>query len=97
MAIVFGLIGLYLFLEKNFTGRQVQRAHTQLALHRRRWAAPPIPERRADVGVADVLAAPPGPERHTMIRHWCEAVWQDWQHSRPEIVSLAQEELGIAP
>ncbi len=97
IAVVFGLIGLYLYLEKDFTGRQVQRAHMQLARRRRRWIAPPIPQRRADIGVADVLAAPTGRERHTMIRNWCKAVWQDWQDSRTQIVALAQEELGIAP
>jgi len=59
IAIVFGLIGLYLYLERNFTGRQVQRAHMQLARNRRRWVAPPIPLQRATIGVADVLAAPP--------------------------------------
>ena len=97
IAIVFGLIGLYLSVEKNFTGRQVQLAHMRLARYRRQWVAPPIPERRAALGVADVLDTTPGPERHAMIRRWCEAVWQDWQHSRPQIVALAHQELGIAP
>jgi len=97
IAVVFGLIGLYLYLEKNFTGRQVQRAHMQLARHRRRWVAPPIPERRANIGAADVLAVAPGSERQAMIHRWAKAMWRNWQHSRPEIVSLAQEELGIAP
>ena len=97
IAIVFGLIGLYLYLEKNFTGRQVQRAHMQLARRRRQWTAPPIPEQRAAIDVADVLAAAPGADRDAMIRRWCEAVWQDWQECRPQIVSLAQQELDIAP
>ena len=95
IAIVFGLIGLYLHLEKNFTGRQVQRAHMQLARYRRAWVAPPIPRQHAAIGVADVLAAPPGPERNAMIRRWCEAVWQDWQHARPQIEELAKSELGV--
>ncbi len=89
IAIVFGLIGLYLHLERNFTGRQVQRAHTELAGRRRQWVVPPIPARRATIGVADVLAATPGPERHAMIDRWCKAVWQDWQHARPQIEALA--------
>ena len=95
IAIVFGLIGLYLYLEKNFTGRQVQRAHMQLARYRRPWVAPSIPEQHAALRVADVLAAPPGPERNAMIRRWCEAVWQHWQHARPQIEALAQSELGV--
>ena len=91
IAIVFGLIGLYLHLERNFTGRQVQRAHMELARRRRPWEAPPIPEQRAGIGVADVLAAEPGPERHTMIDRWCKAVWLDWQHARPQIEALARD------
>jgi hypothetical protein len=35
IAIVFALVGLYLYIEKNFTGRQVQRFHTKLAKTRR--------------------------------------------------------------
>jgi Family of unknown function (DUF5946) len=97
IAIVFGLIGLYLYLEKNFTGRRVQQAHMQLARQRRGWIAPPIPQQRANVGVADVLAAAPGSERHDLIRRWCEAVWQDWQESRTTIVALAQSELDVTP
>jgi len=95
IAIVFGLIGLYLYVEKNFSGRQVQLAHMRLARYRRQWVAPPIPQRRAVIGVADVLAAPPGSERHAMIRRWCEAVWQDCHASRPPIVALAHRELAI--
>jgi hypothetical protein len=90
IAIVFGLIGLYLHVEKNFTGRQVQLAHMQLARRRQRWTAPPLPAlQQAAIGVADVLAAAPGPLRNTMIHRWCEAVWHDWQHARPEIAALA--------
>lgn len=96
IAIVFGLIGLYLHLEKNFTGRQVQLAHMQIARRRQPWAAPPLPEQRsAAIGIADVLACPPGPSRNAMIRRWCQAVWQDWQHARPAIVALARGLLSV--
>ena len=98
IAIVFGLVGLYLYIEKSFTGRQVQRAHMQLARHRKKWTAPPFPsDKRATIGIADVLAAPPGSARQDMIRRWCESVWQDWQASRAQITALVQAELGIDP
>lgn len=97
IAIIFGLIGLYLYLEKNFTGCQVQRAHMQLARHRRQWVAPPIPRQQAAIGVADVLAATAGSAREAMIRRWCEVVWQDWRESRSQIVALAREQLNILP
>ena len=90
------VIGLYLHLEKNFTGRQVQLAHMRLAQRRKHWNAPRIPARQgAAIHVADVIAAPPGPARHAMIRRWCEAVWQDWQHARPEMAALARDLLGV--
>jgi hypothetical protein len=96
IAIVFGLIGLYLHLEKNFTGRQVQRAHMRLAQRRKHWYAPALPaETRAAIRVGDVAAAPPGLDRNAMIRRWCEAVWQDWHHARPEIAALARNLLGV--
>jgi hypothetical protein len=96
IAIVFGLMGLFLHLEKNFTGHQVQRAHMEMARKRKHWTAPPIPQRHsAAIHVGDVLAAPPGTERNAMIRRWCQAVWQDWQHARPQIEALARELLGV--
>lgn len=92
IAVVFGLMGLYLHLERGYTGRQVQRAHMQMARKRKQWAAPPFPKgQNAPVRVDDVVAAPPGPERNAMIHRWCEAVWQDWQHARGEIAALARE------
>ncbi len=90
-------MGLYLYLEKDFTGRQVQRAHMKMARARKHWIAPPVPEQHAALGVAEVLAAAPGPERREMIRRWCQAVWQDWHHARPMIAALAQEQLDVAP
>ena len=96
IAIVFGLIGLYLHLEKNFTGRQVQLAHMRLARQRKHWTAPPLPaQARASIHVADVVAAPPGSERDAMIHRWCLAVWQDWQQARPEIAALARDLLSV--
>ncbi|HEY1986123.1 MAG TPA: DUF5946 family protein [Terracidiphilus sp.] len=97
ITIVFALMGLYLHLEKGFTGKQVQRAHMRMAQHRKRWVAPPLPQRQALIGVADVLAAAPGAGRNAMIRRWCAAVWKDWDASRGQIASLAQAELDVMP
>lgn len=97
IAVVFGLLGLYLYVEKNFTGRQIQRAHMQLAKRRRNWIAPSIPAGHAAICVADVLAAPPGPARHDVICRWCKEVWEDWKTSHAQIEALAQSELDIAP
>ncbi|HUB17365.1 MAG TPA: DUF5946 family protein [Acidobacteriaceae bacterium] len=95
MAVVFAVMGLYLYLEKNFTGRQVQLAHMRMARHRKEWPRVPIPKEQASLTVADVLTAEPGPARDARIRDWCAAVWEIWQESRPQIVALAKAELGV--
>lgn len=94
IAIVFALIGLYLHIEKGFTGKQVQRAHMQLAKWPNTWVKPPLPENRGDVRIQDVLAEEPGPARDAMIERWCASIWEAWQPSRAPIVELARTYLG---
>jgi len=93
---VFAVIGLYLYLEKDFTGKQVQKAHMQMAKHRKHWPKLALPSERGSVVIADVLAAPAGAERDRMIRQWCVAVWSAWSASRAQIAALARDELGVA-
>jgi hypothetical protein len=94
IAVVFALIGLYLHVEKGYTGRQVQRAHMQLAKWPNTWIKLPIPPRRGDITIHDVLAVEPGPDRDAVIDRWCESVWQSWQESRGQIVAIARKYLG---
>src|SRR5262245_48907030 len=35
--LAFALVGLFLHIERNYTGREVQRAHMKLARHKRTW------------------------------------------------------------
>ena len=95
ITIVFALIGLYLHVEKGFTGKQVQRAHMQLAKYRRQWFMSALPLDRGAIRIQDVLAVAPGPARDAMIRKWCESAWQPWSASRQQIVDLAKGELGV--
>jgi Family of unknown function (DUF5946) len=93
--IVFGLVGLYLYLEKGFSGKKVQKAHMQLAKQRRNWERPALPADRGAIGIVDVLAAAPGEPRDLLIAEWCRSVWYAWRTERNLIVSLVQSELGI--
>jgi Family of unknown function (DUF5946) len=95
IAVVFALIGLYLYLEKNFTGKQVQRIHMQLGTPRRKWPQLTPPRERGAITVSAVMAASPGKERDEMIRNWCASVWEAWQASHDQIRGLAKEEAGI--
>jgi hypothetical protein len=93
--IVFALIGLYLCVEKGFTGKQAQKAHMQLAKTRRQYARLPLPQDRGAIVISDVLAAPAGPGRDAMIHNWCVSAWEAWKDSRDQIVALAKSELGV--
>lgn len=95
ICITFALIGLYLTLEKGFTGKQVQQMHMRLARQRKQWLKLTQPGATASITVSDVLAAAPGKQRDQAIRDWCAAVWEIWQPQRQIIVDLAQTELDI--
>jgi hypothetical protein len=95
ITIIFSLIGLYLYIEKNFTGRQVQKAHMVLANRRKQWPRLPLPQDRGSVAITDVLASAPGQPRDAMIHNWCASVWEAWCESRPQIADIAKNELEI--
>ena len=95
IALVLALIGLYLHVEKNFTGRQVQRFHMKLAKNRRLWISPQLPKERGTITVQHVLAAAAGPSRDALIDSWCASVWEAWNESHCHIANLAKNELGI--
>jgi len=95
IATVFALIGLYLHLEKGYTGRQVQRAHMRLAESSKAWPTLPIPVERGAIRIENVLESEPGADRDALIDRWCASVWRSWVGSRPAILSLVREHLGI--
>ena len=95
IALVFSLIGLYLHLEKGFTGKQVQRAHMQLARWPNTWVKPTLPAFRGTIHIEDVLAVEAGPARDAKIEDWCADVWACWQGSRAQIVEVARKYLEV--
>jgi hypothetical protein len=92
ISVAFALIGLYLYIEKGFTGREVQKAHMRLAKKRRMSPTFPIPESQVDMTVHDVLQASAGLDRDAAIHRWAAAVWLAWSDSHTAISNLAQEE-----
>lgn len=96
ITLAFALVGLYLYVEKGFTGHQVQQTHVRLAWKRRQWPRFAPPSERGSVRVADVVAAPPGRERDGMIRRWCESVWDAYAAVHGDVVRLIESELWDA-
>lgn len=88
IAIIFSLAGLFLYLEKNYTGRQVQLAHIQMAKGSKIWPKIALPDERGSMTVGDVLAANAGPARDRVIGEWCLSVWQAYKTSHQTIADL---------
>jgi len=86
--LTFALVGLYLHVEKEFTGKRVQRAHMDLAKRKQPWPALAQPLDRGTITVAEVLAAPHGPLRDRAIHDWCASVWQAFRGNRGVISDL---------
>jgi hypothetical protein len=95
IAVAFALIGLYLYVEKGFSGRQVQQRHMQLAKRRKQWPAFALPPQRGTVTISDVLAAPAGEKRDQMIREWCFSVWSAWSDARDRVIELLESEPNL--
>jgi hypothetical protein len=93
ITLAFALIGLYLHVEKNFSGKEVQWTHVKLAKHRKQWPMFNLPEYRGNVTIFDVIAAPEGPERDEMIHKWCVSVWKAYSESHKKVADLVQTEL----
>ncbi|BBL80905.1 hypothetical protein RxyAA322_27590 [Rubrobacter xylanophilus] len=93
-AIGFALAGLYLHVERGFTGRQVQHVHTLMARRRRAWPSFVLPRDRGRVNVEHVMTRPPGPARDRAIEAWCASVWGAFGGNRDAVVGLL-ESCGI--
>jgi len=93
--ITFALVGLYLVVEKGFTGKQVQLAHMKLARNRKEWLTFTLPENRDNITVFDVLSKSPGKQRDEMIHKWCDAVWETYKDSQQQVRDFVKKELGI--
>ncbi len=96
ITVVFGLIGLYLALEKGYTGRQVHLAHMKIAKKRKVWPRLEPPGQPAVLTVLDVLQARTDGEKDAMIREWMEAVWDSWGDRQEWVRAITDEFLTIS-
>lgn len=95
IALTFSLVGLYLYLEKGYTGRQVQQAHQRLAKNKKVWPLVELPSQRGDITVSDVLKTAPGRQRDEVIKDWCCSVWNAYRNSQQAIALLVKTELSV--
>lgn len=95
IGITFALAGLYLFLERGYTGRQVQKAHMEMSNHKQTWPVIIFPKQRGDLTIQDVLASAPGDERDLMIKKWCASVWQAYHENHDAVRNLVNSILKL--
>ena len=86
--VTFALVGLFLQVEKGFTGRQVQRVHMDLAREKQEWPRFTLPPDRGSITALDVMKLPEGAERDRAIHEWCAAVWTAFAGDRDQIIIL---------
>jgi len=87
------LVGLYLAVERGFTGRQVQQAHMELAGRTGKgfdWPRLEPPEPTWDMTVSDVWNTEAGEQREESIKKWAETVWRSWTHEHDRIRALCE-------
>ena len=93
--VIFALVGLYLFIEKGYSGREVQKAHMRLAEHKGNWPSIELPLNKGNIQIEEVLKENPGESRDKKIKEWCESIWKSYYGSREIIASLLNNRLGI--
>ena len=88
IALTFGLIGLYLKVEKQYSGKQVQRAHMALARQKHVWPQFALPRERGSITAVDVIGAAPGSDRDRAIDAWCASVWEAFHDNHQTVAAL---------
>lgn len=93
ISLLFSLVGLFLAVEKGYSGKQVQDAHLHLARNKSGWPAIGLPESRGAITAVDVLLVEAGEERDRMIRRWCASVWGAYKEAHACIAAFRSERL----
>jgi Family of unknown function (DUF5946) len=89
ISLTFSLVGLYLYIEKNYSGKEVQQFHTLMSNDKMNWPNIKLPGKRGKITIEMVLKENEGDERNRMIKNWCISVWDAFVESHLEIKIIA--------
>ena len=90
IGLLYALVGLYLTVERGYTGKEVQRAHLQLARDKTDFPPLSLPAGRGAITVSDVLDCPAGEKRDAAILRWCAAVWAAYKSCHATVAAYCQ-------
>ena len=95
ISLTFSLVGLYLFIEKDFTGKEIQEFHTLMSNTKIKQPNFELPKNRGEVNIDMVLKAEIGEVRKRMIKIWCCSIWKAFNNSHSEVKEITQYYFNI--
>lgn len=90
IALFFALAGLYLFIEKRYAGKAVQRAHLQFCRRTKSYPSLAIPKEKGSMSIEEVLLTKPGTERDEKIKDWCRSVWETYREEHQKVIAYTE-------
>jgi hypothetical protein len=95
ITLAFALNGLFLVVERGWSGIAVREAHGHLArrVPRESWPTYPAPQDLGVVTVLDVALAPTPEDQAVAIETWGASVWEAWRHVHDDVRRLTESQL----
>jgi hypothetical protein len=95
ISLTFALAGLYLFIEKGYSGREVQKFHTLMSKRKMAWPIFIVPYyQELPVDISSVIASNDQNERIELIEKWCAGVWEANKENHDKVEDLVRNYLG---
>jgi hypothetical protein len=89
IALTFALVGIYLHIEKNYSGKEVQAFHTLMSNKKIKWPIFELPTNRGEISIDMVIAAEIEEERNKMIQLWCNSIWMAFSANHKVVKEIA--------
>ena len=88
--ITYSLIGIYLHIEKGYTGKQVQMAHVEMSKKSKIFPPIILPSNRGEISIADVLKITNTEQRDKQIHDWCASIWKAFATQQELIKNITE-------
>lgn len=90
IAIIYALAGIYLHVEKNYTGKEVQLAHMEMSKKSKQFPKITLPENRGTINISDIIKIDKPEEKDQAIHKWCASIWESISSQHKEIIELTE-------
>jgi hypothetical protein len=94
LTVAFALNGLYLVLERGFSGIQVREAHGYLTNTVDSWERRSLPRSVGSMTAFDVALAADPADHAVLVERWGRSVWDAWAHVHEAVAELTDRQLA---